>query len=124
VSKYSYDVQAGEAVADAAFDSFTTKAGAFVKEINSSDHLRGLFKTHQGSFRKLRHYGNPDDWAWTAAELRRAIKRNTNDPRHQYDWHRSDHASKTGKESEATGLSEVAGFGITSSQRAGTADSF
>ena len=106
------DVQAGEAAADTAFDSFVLKAGAFIGEVNSNANLRGLAASVAGDLRRLRHYGNPESWGSFAPH----VELNTNDPKHGYEWFRRYLRSKTGKAPEALGLSGVVGLGITNSQ--------
>ena len=47
-----------------------------MEDIEANDTLRGILTTHTKGFRKLQHYGNPDDWGDWAPH----IAKNTADP--------------------------------------------
>ena len=63
--------------------------------------LRGILETYKEGFRKLWHYGNPEDWGDWAPH----VAKNTADPKHAYESYRDYYAAKTGQAPETKRLS-------------------
>ena len=72
-----------------------------MEDIEANDSLRRILPTNEEGFRKLQHYGNPDDWGDWAPH----VAKNTADPKHAYESYRDYYAAKTGQAPETKRLS-------------------
>ena len=99
VSKYGYDVTAPKNVGYDSVRKWIARVGTFAEELKTNNDLRGILDTYKEGFRKLRHYGNPEDWGDWAPHIRG----NTADPKHSYRWYANYYAAKSPPSGIGTG---------------------